>query len=75
MPKQRSSRRKKGRTELRLTRTEKIVLVGSALVALLLLALFTPWNARRAVEHARAHAGRAAGTAAVKPGPQKGKSP
>ena len=73
MPKQRSSRRKKGRTELRLTRTEKIVLVGSALVALLLLALFTPWNARRAVEHARAHAGRDP-AAVVQPGAQKGKT-
>jgi hypothetical protein len=57
MHKQRRRRGTGGRRELRLTRTERLIVIGWVLGVAILLYLIIPWNARRAVEHAQAHAG------------------
>ena len=50
----------KGRKELRLSRAERLVVIGWAVALFAALYLITPKNAQRSAEHARSHAGRQA---------------
>ena len=58
MSKQRPTRAKKGHKELRLSMTERLVVIGWALALFILMYLIIPKNAQRALEHAGAHAAR-----------------
>ena len=60
MSNKRRAEGKKGRKELRLSRAERLIVIGWALALFAALYLITPKNAQRAVEHARGHAARRA---------------
>ena len=65
MGKRRPANRKKGRTELRLSRAERLIVIGWALALFILLYLIIPKNSRRATEHVAAHGARTPSDTAV----------
>jgi len=72
MSKRHPDRGKNERNTLRLSRVEKLVVIGRALALFILLYLITPRNAQRAVEHARGHAAhQPSDTAGARREPQK----
>ena len=72
MGKQRPANGKKGRKELRLSRAERLIVIGWALVLFILLYLIIPKNAQRATEHVGAHGARQpSDTAVARREPQK----
>ena len=72
MGKQRPANGKKGRKELRLSRAERLIVIGWALALFILFYLMIPKNAQRATEHVGAHGARQpSDTAVARREPQK----